>query len=185
MAWKQIKGTKTISEGFSEAERIRFHNLLQVAALSPYDGERENALAAAKRMAAKHNMSLEEAAEGGPRDEPKQKARPASYSMSATERVFANSLHLMDSHLEQEKARHEAALKAAYERGLAKDNKPQKSLASPVKVRNKKPRGMPPKIHAAVLLRETELTIREISSITGLDVYKITALKLKNRKPAA
>ncbi|WP_419903439.1 hypothetical protein [Kiloniella sp.] len=136
-------------------------------------------------MAKKHNMTLEEAAEGGPKEEPKQKARPASYSMSATERVFANSLHLMDGHLREEKARHEAALKAAYERGLAKDDKPQKSLASPKKVRSKKPRGMPPKIHAAVLLRETELSLREISSITGLDIYKITALKLKNRKPAA
>ena len=159
--------------------------MLQVAALSSYEGERDNALAAAKRMADKHKMTLEEAAEGGPREEPKQKARPASYSMSATERVFANSLHLMETHLRDEKARHEAALKAAYERGLAKDNKPQKSLGSPMKARSKKPRGMPPRIHAAVLLRETELSLREISSITGLDVYKITAMKLKNRKPAA
>ncbi|MEH6629298.1 MAG: hypothetical protein V7776_00635 [Halopseudomonas aestusnigri] len=137
-------------------------------------------------MAKKHDMTLEEAAEGGPKEEaPKQKPRPASYSMSATERVFAGSLHLMDGHLREEKARHEAALKAAHERGLARDDKPQKTLASPKKIRSKKPRGMPPKIHAAVLLRETELSLREISSITGLDIYKITALKLKNRKPAA
>ncbi|MCZ4281052.1 hypothetical protein O4H49_09705 [Kiloniella laminariae] len=156
--------------------------------MSPYEGERDNALSAAQRIAAKHNMTLEEAAAGGVEpEEPKQqpKERKSSYSMSATERVFANSLHLMDTHLQAEKARYEAALRAAYDRGLAKDNEAPKGLASPVKVRSKKPRGMSPRVHASMLLRETQLSLREISGITGLDIYQITAMKLKLRKPAA
>src|SRR3546814_17575845 len=43
--------SREISTGFTEAERQRFHNLLQLAAESPFEGERANALAADTRLA--------------------------------------------------------------------------------------------------------------------------------------
>ena len=51
-----------ISTYFTEAERNRFRNLLELANDSKYLGERENALAAATRIAQKYNMTLDEAA---------------------------------------------------------------------------------------------------------------------------
>ena len=51
-----------IATSFNDAERKRFQGLLRLAAESPYVGERENALAAARRMAERHGMTVEEAA---------------------------------------------------------------------------------------------------------------------------
>ncbi len=45
------------SRPFDEAERKRFHNLLLLANESPYEGAREAALAAAKRMAKARGMT--------------------------------------------------------------------------------------------------------------------------------
>ena len=64
----------TITAGFSEAERQRFHNLLQLAAESPFEGERANALAAATRLATRCGLTLDEAAAGGSRQEPRHDA---------------------------------------------------------------------------------------------------------------
>src|SRR3546814_1630412 len=50
--------SREISTGFTEAERQRFHNLLQLAAESPFEGERANALAAATRLAVRCGLAL-------------------------------------------------------------------------------------------------------------------------------
>ena len=41
---------------------------------------------------------------------------------------------------------------------------------------------MNPHRHARVLLLETSLPIEEIAGITGLDVYRVAAIKLKLRE---
>ena len=48
-----------------ESEQKRFGNLLELANRSKYRGERENALAAASRLANKFGMTLEQAAKFG------------------------------------------------------------------------------------------------------------------------
>ena len=57
---------RSISEPFTEEERTRFRNLLELANSSKFDGERANALAAATRIATKHGMTLDEAARWRP-----------------------------------------------------------------------------------------------------------------------
>ena len=56
-----------IAASFSEGERKRFQGLLRLAAESPFAGERANAFAAATRLAARHGLSVEEAAAGDDR----------------------------------------------------------------------------------------------------------------------
>ena len=43
---------------------------------------------------------------------------------------------------------------------------------------------MNPFSHARTLIRETSLPLREIASITGLDIYQVVGLKLKMRTVA-
>ena len=59
-----------ISEQLTPEEQVRFHNLLKLAKESPFPGERENALAAAERMATRHGLTLEEAATGNSPSKP-------------------------------------------------------------------------------------------------------------------
>ena len=39
-----------------------------------------------------------------------------------------------------------------------------------------------PVSYATVLIKETQFSVREIAELSGLDIYKVTALKLKSRK---
>lgn len=66
---------------FSRATRQRFQKLLKLASDSPYPGERENACAAASRLAQSHGMSLIEAA----RDEVEPEPPSDSWPESATD----------------------------------------------------------------------------------------------------
>ena len=179
-----------IPETFTDAERERFHNLLMLAAESPFEGERENALAAAKRMAERKGLSLEEAAAmrtQAAKERPRQEAqRPTTEAEREFASRFATATHLMDQEIRREKARREAALKAAQERGLDAEERRaeerRKNQRSPNRS-NSKAR-MNPYRHAAVLLSETSLPFREVASITGLDIYQIVGMKLKMRKVA-
>jgi len=177
----------TISAGFTEAERQRFHILLQLAAESPFEGERANALAAATRLATRCGLSLDEAAAGGARQEAPS-AGPRSDDFMAddlgfrphTLDRFARAAHLMDSFILHDKARREDALRAAQARGLDGEELRKAVTASVMQARVNR-RRMNPSRHAATLLRETSLSFREIASITGLDIYSVVGLKLKLR----
>jgi len=184
-----------ISTGFSEAERQRFHNLLHLAAESPFEGERANALAAAKRLAERFGLTLEEAAAGGSKDDRHQRPRdeypphePRSDDFMAddlgfrpqTLDRFARAMHLMDNYILSDKARRESALREAQMRGLDADEL-RKAVTSSVTQKRSKVRRMNPYRHATTLLRETSLSFREIANITGLDIYAVVGLKLKLR----
>ena len=164
---------------FDSDERERFHNLLKLAAESPFEGERRNALAAADRMATRHGMTLEEAAVGG--GAPAQEAPQAEPEQPSDVRAFAHSLHLMDYYLHVDKLRRDAAMKAARERGLDPDDGPPPALRAATRDRRASRRRMNPMRHAAILLRETSLPFEEVAQITGLDVYKVVGMKLKMR----
>ena len=178
-----ITGTKGAqindSRPFDEAERKRFHNLLLLANESPYEGEREAALAAAKRMVTARGMTLEEAASGGPpppRPKPPRK-RKASGQQA---RDLDKAARMTDDWVDADKARRDAALEEARERGLdAEERRRAAAAANRVPRRNKRKRN--PKSHAHVLLSETSLPLEEIASMTGLSMYELVGMKLKLR----
>ncbi|MGD1880498.1 MAG: hypothetical protein ACFB13_23730 [Kiloniellaceae bacterium] len=177
-----------ISAGFSEAERQRFHNLLQLAAESPFEGERTNALAAAQRLAERCGLTLEEAAAGDEKQEPLREA-PRDDSVMADDlgmdrdarHRFARAAHLMDGYIMTDKMRREAALREAQARGLDAEELRKAVTASVTQRKTMRQRRMNPNRHATMLLRETSLSFREIANITGLDVYAVVGLKLKLR----
>lgn len=166
---------------FDESERTRFHNLLKLAAESPFKGERSAALAAADRLAKRHGMTLEEASTGGP-PAPRVPNKP---SMARREQNEAQSrdvgrfVHMMDNWVSNDKVRRDAALAEAYERGLDSDKRKRGSVQAPRRNASKRN----PHNHAQILLKETSLPMLEICSLTGLDIYEVVGLKLKMRAP--
>lgn len=183
---QRVDRSGKISVGFTEAERQRFHNLLQLAAESPFEGERANALAAATRLAARCGLTLDEAAAGGHREPPRTRSRGDDFMADdlgfqpQTLDRFARAVHLMDDFILHDKARRDDALRSAQARGLDADEL-RKAVTATVTQARLNRRRMNPNRHAATLLRETSLSFREIASITGLDIYSVVGLKLKLR----
>jgi hypothetical protein len=177
------KGAPPITEQFSSADRERFHNLLKLAAESPFAGERDNALAAARRLAERFGMTLQEAAadvagrHGTVRPEP---AAAAATPYAAS--TFARFFHLSEEALRRDKEAREASRQAAYARGLdAAEHRPSPGAGL---FRRSSARRMDPLRHARNLLLETTLPLREIVRLTGLTVWQVVALKLKLRLDA-
>jgi len=150
-----------------------------VAESSTFEGERQNALAAATRLAARFGLSLAEAAAGRgapPRPEPQPEARRDA----AWRAEFARFVHMTDYQIQLDKARRDAALRDALRRGL--DAEERKAAARNQTKRSRPSRvRMDPQRHAHTLLRETSLRFREIAEITGLSVYQVVGMKLKMR----
>jgi len=165
---------------FGESERTRFHNLLKLAAESPFKGERSAALAAADRLAKRHGMTLEEAASGGPEPElPKQPPQARRGPHQTRTRDVGRAVHIMDNWVANDKARREAAMADALKRGLDADERRKNTVQPPRRSASKRN----PYSHAKVLLKETSLPMLEICSLTGLDIYEVVGLKLKMRAP--
>jgi hypothetical protein len=171
--------------------------MLKLAAESPFAGERQNALAAATRLATGHGMTLEEAAAGGgdpelvrpPKRSPvdadtiRRKARDAVDGVRFANKTAARSVHDIDGWHRLEKERFEKAVRDAHSRGLdAEERRRKNTPARPVRARHG---GRDPKSHANILLRETSLPLAEICQMTGLDMYQVVGLKLKMRPVAA
>ncbi len=174
-----IQETRT---ALSAAERERFNALLKVAAESPYPGERANALDAARRLAERHGMSLQEAAREprGPTRAVQMPQRPRRY----TSREMAEIIAFSEARLRADKDRYERALREARERGLdGHAIKPEVRPASTGAWKSSQ-RSRTPHSFARVLLSETTLPLREIVSLTGLDIYRVVGLKLKMRSAA-
>jgi|TARA_B100000315_G_scaffold249626_1_gene281132 hypothetical protein len=174
--------SRKISTVFSSAERERFRNLLELAKSSKFDGERANAMAAAKRLAAKHGLTLEEAARF--QDHSSQGGVPRTWPASDT-----GAFHVrrpahdvsFDTQVADEKTRWEEAVEKARQRGL---DKRKKSRAEPDRPKRFNRSRRDPTAHATVLLKETRLPIQEIADITGLDIYAVVGMKLKMRRAA-
>ncbi|MEQ8346246.1 MAG: hypothetical protein RIB84_15135 [Sneathiellaceae bacterium] len=174
-------------------ERTRFHNLLKLAAESPFAGERQSALAAAERLAARFGMTLDEAAaarhdeaQARPADEHEAADRASPFDMApespAEARRWARDVgqaaHLHDTVTAADKERRARAMRAAFARGL--DQAAIRRRARPSHHRRGS-RRMSPQRFAKTLLRETRLPFREIAALTGLTVHAVVALKLQMR----
>ncbi len=161
---------------FTNNDRERFHNLLKLAAESPFEGERSNALAAAERLAARFDMSLHQAAGAA---ESRQPAAPAVEE--SRQRAAARAAFVMDTEIRADKHRRDEAVRAAKERGLDAEQRRAEAAA-----RKRRPQTSRVRLgrdrFARVLLAETKLPFREIAGITGLDIYQIVVLKLQMRK---
>ena len=183
---KIYRSRSTISNYFTESERNRFRNLLELANDSKYPGERENALAAATRIAQKYNMTLDEAARWNPEDiaPGKNIAQQGSYQRPVKSSEVSN-LVKNQQEAETEKKLWQAAMNRAKDRGLDKEENAKKAAqeAASERRQNSKARRNPT-THANILLKETSLSFQEIADITGLDIYKVITMKLKSRSAA-
>ena len=168
--------------------------MLKLAAESPFAGERDNALAAATRLATGHGMTLEEAAAGGadpvhvrpkkPQVDPdtiRRQARHAAGGVRFSSKQAAQAVHDLDAWHRLEKERHEAAVRDARKRGL---DAGQRRRDAPSRPSRSKGGGRDPQSHARVLIRETSLPLAEICQMTGLSIYQVVGLKLKLRATA-
>lgn len=175
---------------FSDAERKRFHGLLRLAAESPFAGERANAFAAATRLAARHGLTVEEAAAGDEPPPPQATPRQPSAMSEAMggRHWFADYdppevgrfMHLTDLAIRLAKRQRDTALAEARARGLdAAAEAAARHRAS--QAQRQTQRRMNPRDHARILLTETSLRLREIVDITGLDIYQVVGLKLSLR----
>jgi len=170
-----VFGVFASSTPITAAEQTRFRNLLELANSSKFEGERANAVDAARRLAARHGMTLEEAARTGLEQRAPLPVAPDGRRPDPRAAYFA---HAHQQAVEREKRRWEEAVQKARERGLdgglnpaARSDRPRrasKSRRDPIK-------------HASVLLEETRLPFNEIADITGLSVYAIVGMKLKMR----
>lgn len=161
-----------ISEQLTPEEQVRFHNLLKLAKESPFPGERENALAAAERMATRHGLTLEEAATG---NSPSKTSRSKD-NVHQFAQDLAAYVHMTDYQIFLEKQRRDQARREAEERGL--DNSREKRRPSP-QHRYRSNARMEPHKHAWALVRETSLSYQEIAKITGLDIYQVLLMKIQ------
>ena len=173
-------------------ERTRFHNLLKLAAESPFAGERQSALAAAERLANRLGMTLDEAA-AAPQDDAPRQERPGADDVDPTApfgpmddtpegrrwaRDFGQAAHLHEAMTAADKERRARAMRAAFARGL---DQPQGRRHARPSHHRRGSRRMNPKRFAKTLLKETRLPFREIAALTGLSVHAVVALKLQMR----
>lgn len=175
----EIPGNRT---PLSAEERTRFNALLKVAADSPFPGERANALDAARRLARRHGMSLQEAA-GEPRA-PAPTAQTPQRAHRYTAREMAEIIAFSEARFRADKERYERALREAKERGLDGGVREPAAKPSASGARTFSQRSRSPQSFAKILLSETTLPLREIVSLTGLDIYRVVGLKLKMRSAA-
>lgn len=161
-------------------EQARFHNLLMLAKESPFAGERENALAAATRLAKRHGMTLEEAA----MRQAQPSAIPSHSAQADRERVREKAafVHMTDYQIHVEKQQRDTARREAEARGLdAKEREAaeRRRAARPVRQVRRSTARLAPDKHAWALVRETRLPYDEIARITGLDIYEVLLMKIQ------
>ncbi len=179
------------SEGIMEFERRplrgsareRFRALLTLASESPFEGERQNAMAAATRLAEQHGMSLEQAARPTARSPADRPLRPNGLRTEYTASDGASYFDSAERSLRADKAQRDSALRDAIDRGLDSGGGRREEKT----VHRKSPSSRTqrnPLNYARVLLAETSFSLKEIIDLTGLDVYQVVGLKLKMRSAA-
>ncbi|NQU70993.1 MAG: hypothetical protein HQ514_10610, partial [Rhodospirillales bacterium] len=85
--------------------------------------------------------------------------------------------------VDDDKKRREEALQEAYERGLdsVERKAAERQARKPAWKSKSAGARRNPRAHAHVLLSETSMPIKEIVSLTGLDIYEVVGMKLKLR----
>ena len=169
-------GSFIIPPAITGAEQTRFRNLLELANSSKFEGERTNALDAARRLAERHGMTLEEAARTGLEQ---RQPLPTTSDGRRPDPRAAYFAYAQQQAVEREKQRWEEAVQKARERGL--DGGLDAAQRSDMRPRRASKSRRDPVKHAEVLLEETRLPFSEIADITGLSVYAVVGMKLKLR----
>ncbi len=168
-----------IRKSWSETDKNRYLSLLNLAARSPYAGERANAMAAAERLAQRHGMSLEEAARAGVHGTPQRKPEPGVFHEPWPPQASQQFNHHSEDAINRAKSARDASLAAARARGLDRAERRSNKRATGPAWYSRARRS--PDSHAQALLRETRLSFHEISDLTGLDIYQVVGMKLKMR----
>lgn len=180
-------------QNFSAKDRERFRKLLEVANSTSYEGEKDAALAAATRLARSHGMSLHEAAGMGEEDALRHQARKERHrrkranaaraaDFGDTFRARKGAYHNQSEALNAEKQRYEKAMADAIRRGLQIDEAAAK-VERPAYVRRTGTgawRSRPDFIR--VLLKETQMSAREIAATVGVSVHDVFKEKLLMRQ---
>ncbi len=169
------------SRAMGEADRDRFLTFLKIAAESPFSGERANALTAAKRLAGRHGLSLQDAARAPEPEPDPPPLREMAREYSARE--MADIINLSEARMRADKERYERALRDAISRGLDRRAaaRSERSGADFHVSQRYNGRKRDSQSFARVLLSETRLPLNEIVTLTGLDIYKVVGMKLKMR----
>lgn len=148
-----------------------------MAAESPFEGERINAIDAATRLASKHGLTLKEAARG---EEPQTRPAPTPTVVRwGPNRDLAAFVHLSEHFVRTDKERRDRAMEDAIARGL--ETGPRARERPAVKRSFGGGARRNGNSHARVLLMETSLPLREVADLTGLDIYQVVGMKLKLR----
>jgi hypothetical protein len=188
---------------FTDKHRQRFRRLLEVAHSTTFDGERDAALGAATRLADTYGMTLREAAGMAEADEPKPVAhrRPppkpkadtwpeANHTqrfhdaIRAKKKTEAEQTGQFKSEMETIKAdklRFDKAMEDAIARGLDADERRRRArmAAMEASARKRSSRRWRPRAEfIRVLLKETQMTVREIAATAGVPVYDVLREKL-------
>ena len=187
MAARTKKKKPTGAElNFTEAEKIRFRNLLELAANSEYEGEKQNALQAAERLARRYGLSLDEAATLGEQEEASVDHRDAfrrTYGKWADQHENPDAFTTVsETEMQRQKLRRDAAMEAARKRGLDAAEEKAAQRRKSQNFRRKAGPKRDPHSHAEALLAETTIPVAEIAGITGLSVYEVMGMKLKMRR---
>ncbi len=188
---------------FTDKHRQRFRRLLEVAHSTTFDGEREAAISAATRLADTYGMTLREAAGMAEASEPKPKpprrptakTKPEVWPEAYQAQKFQEALHprqktdggqarKFDSDLEATKAdklRFDKAMQDAIDRGLDADERRRAAriAAMEASARKRTSRRWRPRAEfIRVLLKETQMTAREIAATAGVPIYDVLREKL-------
>lgn len=157
---------------------------MKLAANSPFQGERDAALAAAERLVSKHGMTLDEAAQRAVEDN-ETEAREQARAKTHAEQDAARRFREAEARRAADKERWEQAWQDAKARGLDEQPKEKPKGPPPNFTRPRSNRRRNPVVFAQVLLKETGLPLQEIAAITQLDMYQVVGLKLKLRDAEA
>ncbi len=197
---------------FNDKQRQRFRRLLEVAHSTTFDGEKEAALNAATRLAESFGMTLREAAGMAEADEPRapvtprrpaaQKAKDSPWPESVQAQRFHDALRPkhktsqatgerpVSEHekTKQDKVRFDKAMQDAIGRGLDAEERRRQARLSVMEAAARKRssrRWRPRTEFIRVLLKETQMTVKEIAATAGVSVYDVMREKLLLRNAAA
>jgi pyruvate/2-oxoglutarate dehydrogenase complex dihydrolipoamide acyltransferase (E2) component len=166
---------------FSDRDREKFRKLLEVANSTDYEGEKEAAMAAAKRMASANGMTLHEAAGASETRHIEKEKRQRKREEQNAESFKKRNKEIFKKYKDEservaaEKHQHEEALKEAVARGLKKDEKKPTNARAKSRRRtsSRSKRSTPDFIR--VLLKETKMSVNDIAATVGVtsnDVFK-------------
>jgi hypothetical protein len=193
---------------FSPKDRRRLRQFLELAHSTEFVGERDAAISAATRLAEAHGMSLREAVGMSAEDEEKAaRVNPANepphrhptpdpmdvfskrfgFRMKRPSQEHAAGFRTEEQRDADDKRKFDEALAEARRRGLdaAEIRQAARRKRDWMQARKRSKHWRPRSEFVRVLLKETQMTAREIALTAGVSVYEVFREKLLLRRAAA